>query len=130
MANLKIYLKKAAKLPPRILIKKVYRKIDNKIYYSIRARRIAKNPIDIDSNIFDNFKPFINFLFDINKKECCIQEFKRLGKEEQIMKQADKLCNHIFNLLGSGDINLGERIKWNEDFKTGFIWENRFCCFF
>jgi len=126
MSNLKIYLKKAAKLPPKILIKKVYRKIDNKIYYSIRAKTIAKNPIDIDSNIFNNFKPNIAFIFDINKKERYIQELKKSGKEEQIIKQADKICNHIFNLLGSEDINLGKEIKWNEDFKTGFIWKNTF----
>ncbi len=127
MSNLKIYLKKATKLPPKILIKKVYRKIDNKIYYSIRAKKIAKNPINMDSNIFESFEPTINFLFDINnKKEHYIQELKKLGKEEEIIKQADKICNHIFNLLGSGDINLGKDIKWNEDFKTGFIWENKF----
>ena len=127
MSNLKIYLKKSTKLPPKILIKKVYRKIDNKIYYSIRAKKVAKNPIDIDSNIFDNFKPTTNFLFDINnKKERYIQEFRKSGKEKQIIKQANKLCNHIFNLLGSGDINLGKEIKWNEDFKSSFIWENTF----
>ena len=61
MSDFKIYLKKAAKLPPRILIKKAYRKINNEIYYSMRAKKIAKNPIDIDSNIFNNFKPTINF---------------------------------------------------------------------
>ena len=127
MSNLKIYLKKAAKLPPKILVKKIHRRINNKIYYSIRAKRVAKNPIDIDSNIFENFEPNINFLFDINnKKEHYFQELKKSEKEEQIIKQANKICNHIFNLLGSGDINLGKDIKWNEDFKTGFIWENKF----
>lgn len=127
MSDFKIYLKKAAKLPPRILIKKVYRKINNEIYYSMREKKIVKNPIDIDSNIFNDFKPTIDFLFDINnKKEHYIQELKKSEKEEQIIKQANKICNHIFNLLGSGDINLGEKIKWNEDFKTGFIWENKF----
>ena len=127
MVDFKMYLKKAAKLPPRILIKRVYRKINNEIYYSMRAKKIIKNPIDIDSTIFDNFKPFINFLFDINnKKEHYIQELKKSEKEKQIIKQADKICSHIFNLLGSGDINLGKDIKWNEDFKTGFIWENKF----
>ena len=60
MSDLKSYFKKAIKLPPKILIKKVYRKIDNKIYYSIRAKRVAKNPIDIDSNIFENFESNIN----------------------------------------------------------------------
>ena len=128
MSDFKIYLKKAAKLPPRILIKKIYRKINNEIYYSMRAKKIVKNPIDIDSSIFNNFKPIIDFLFDINnKKEPYIKELKKLGKEEQIVKQANKICNHIFNLLGSRDINLGKDIKWNEDFKTGFIWENKFC---
>ncbi|PKP61720.1 hypothetical protein CVT91_02180 [Candidatus Atribacteria bacterium HGW-Atribacteria-1] len=126
MSVLKKNFKKAIKLPFRVLIRKACEKIGNKIYYFIRAKKIEKNPVDIDSTIFDDFKPFINFLFDINKKEYYIQEFGRLGKEEQIVKQADKLCNHIFNLLGSGDINLGERIKWNEDFKIGFIWENKF----
>ena len=126
MSDLKIYLKKATKLPPKVLIKKVYRKINNRIYYFMRARRVVKNPIDIDLSVFENFKPTINFLFYTDKKEHCIQELKKSGKEEQIVKQANKLCNHIFNLLGSGDINLGEKIKWNEDFKTGFIWENKF----
>jgi len=127
MSDLKIYLKKAAKLPPKILVRKIYRRINNKIYYSIRAKRVAKNPIDIDLSIFENFEPTINLLFDINnKKEHYIQELRKLGKEEQIIKQANKICNHIFNLLGSGDINLGKDIKWNEDFKTGFIWGNKF----
>ena len=127
MIDLKIYFKKAIKLPPKTIIKKIHRRIDNKIYYSIRAKKVAKNPINIDSNIFEKFKPTINFLFDINnKKEYFIQELKKSGKEEQIINQANKICNHIFNLLGSGDINLGKEIKWNEDFKTGFIWENKF----
>jgi len=126
MNDLKICFKKAIKLPPKILVKKIYRRIDNKIYHSIRAKRVAKNPIDIDSKIFNNFKPTIDFIFDINKKEHYIQELKKSGKEEQIIKQANKICNHIFNLLGSGDINLGKDIKWNEDFKTGFIWGNKF----
>jgi len=127
MNDLKIYFKKMVKLSPKTLIKKTYQRIANKIYYSIREKKIVKNPIDIDSNIFNDFKPTIDFLFDINnKKEHYIQELKKSGKEEQIIKQANKICNHIFNLLGSRDINLGKDIKWNEDFKTGFIWENKF----
>lgn len=121
MSDLKKNFKKVIKLPFRALIRKACQKINNEIYYSIHAKKIAKNPTDIDSTIFDDFKPFINFLFDINKKEYYIQEFERLGKKEQIVKQTDKLCNHIFNLLGSGDISLGEKIKWNQDVKTGFI---------
>ena len=127
MSDLKIYFKKMVKLPPKTLIKKIYRRIDNKIYYSMRAKKVAKNPIDIESNIFNDFEPTIKFLFDMNnKKERYIQELKKLEKDEQIIEQSNKTCSHVFNLLGSGDINLGKEIKWNEDFKTGFIWENKF----
>lgn len=122
-----MYLKKIANLPPKILIKKIYRRINTKIYYYMRAKKVAKNHINIESNIFDDFKPAINFIFDIkNRKEFYIREIKKSGRERQIIKQADKICNHIFNLLGSGNISLGKEIKWNEDFKTGFVWENKF----
>ncbi len=39
---------------------------------------------------------------------------------------ADKICQHIFNLLGSGDVEFGEKIDWNSDFKTGWKWENKY----
>src|SRR4030042_2440209 len=98
MSDLKKNFKKAIKLPLRILIKKIFQKIGNKFYYSMQARKIAKNPIDIDSNIFENFEPNINFLFEVNnKKEHYIQELKKSGKEGQIIEQADKIGNHIFN---------------------------------
>lgn len=127
MSDLGTCLKKVTKFPPKMLIKKIYQKIDNIIYYFIRAKRVEKNPINMDLNVFENYEPSINFLFNISdKKKCYIQELKKSGKEKQIIKQADKICNHIFNLLSSGDINLGKDIKWNQDFKTGFIWENKF----
>lgn len=32
---------------------------------------------------------------------------------------ADRVCDHIFDLLGSGPTHLGDRIDWHIDFKTG-----------
>ncbi|MBI2453707.1 hypothetical protein HYV58_00845 [Candidatus Peregrinibacteria bacterium] len=32
-------------------------------------------------------------------------------------KTADRICGHEFDLLGSGTINLGKNIDWQEDFK-------------
>lgn len=45
---------------------------------------------------------------------------------EEILQSAERILKNKFDLLGSGLINLGKDIKWNEDFKTGFIWENSF----
>ena len=41
---------------------------------------------------------------------------------DKIIPRADKICKHIFNLLGSGDVALGEKIDWHCDFKSGYSW--------
>jgi hypothetical protein len=38
------------------------------------------------------------------------------------IKAADKVCAHIFDLLGSGDIFLGYKFDWHSDFKSGYRW--------
>lgn len=44
---------------------------------------------------------------------------------EQIIIEADEICSHNFNLLGSGKKNLGKKIDWHLDFKSGFRWNPR-----
>jgi len=41
---------------------------------------------------------------------------------EQSINDADEICNHVFDLLGSGKTELGKEINWHLDFKTGFRW--------
>ncbi|MDT8716149.1 alginate lyase family protein [Clostridium sp. 19966] len=55
-----------------------------------------------------------------------VQKYLQHENIEKIILDADRICSHIFNLLGSGDIRVEEKIPWNEDFKTNFIWENKF----
>jgi len=38
------------------------------------------------------------------------------------IKEADKICLHIFDLLGSGEVKLGNKINWHCDFKSGYQW--------
>jgi len=38
---------------------------------------------------------------------------------------ADRICDHIFDLLGSGPVSLGPRIDWHRDFKSGYRWDSR-----
>ena len=38
-----------------------------------------------------------------------------------ILAAANKACNHVFALLGSGDVKL-DPIIWNKEIKTGFEW--------
>jgi hypothetical protein len=39
-----------------------------------------------------------------------------------ILEQADAICRHEFYLLGSGPTELGEKIDWHIDFKSGHRW--------
>ena len=43
-----------------------------------------------------------------------------------IFEAAEKALNHDVNLLGSGPIDLGSKIKWNKDYKTDILWENKY----
>ncbi|MDI9408654.1 MAG: alginate lyase family protein [Candidatus Pacebacteria bacterium] len=45
---------------------------------------------------------------------------------QRILKAADRAFNHQVNLLGTGDIHLGNPIKWNVDFKVNKCWKNQF----
>jgi len=40
-----------------------------------------------------------------------------------ILARADRVLAHRFDLLGSGDKDLGPRLPWHADFKTGHQWE-------
>ena len=41
---------------------------------------------------------------------------------EALLKKAEGICAHRFDLLGSGECYLGDSIDWHSDFKTGFRW--------
>src|ERR1044071_3124802 len=39
--------------------------------------------------------------------------------------KAQEALDHIFDLLGSGPVPLGQEIDWHRDFKTGRAWPSR-----
>jgi hypothetical protein len=50
--------------------------------------------------------------------------YQRVPEERQSCVQAaDRLCDHLFDLLGSGPHELGKTIDWHRDFKSGFRWD-------
>ncbi|OFX14214.1 MAG: hypothetical protein A2Z18_08015, partial [Armatimonadetes bacterium RBG_16_58_9] len=42
--------------------------------------------------------------------------------EADIVAAADEVCDHVFDLLGSGKKALGDPIDWHTDFKSGKSW--------
>src|SRR3954453_865923 len=51
-------------------------------------------------------------------------ELERLSDDQRarLLGVADRVCSHVFDLLGSGPRHLGERIDWHEDFKANRRW--------
>ncbi len=43
--------------------------------------------------------------------------------KERIICQAEEVLDHRFDLLGSGKVDLGPKIDWHRDFKSGYRWE-------
>ncbi|HEB12255.1 MAG TPA: alginate lyase family protein, partial [Actinobacteria bacterium] len=41
---------------------------------------------------------------------------------QEIITGADRVLDHIFEFLGSGPVELGKKINWHRDFKSGKVW--------
>lgn len=63
------------------------------------------------------------FFFD-PREESLIEDLRRLLplSKASTIEEANKICNHIFDLLGSGQAYLGPKINWQEDFKAKKTW--------
>lgn len=49
------------------------------------------------------------------------------GLLEATIESAGHVCNHVFDLLGSGPMALGGTIDWHRDFKSGYRWNSDLC---
>lgn len=97
-------------------------------YFIMQLKKIKKNisnPKKIKN--IDSYISKMNFFYNIGSKSK-IKDFYTRNKEIElkILKDANNILKHKFDLLGSGMVDLGENIRWNQDFKSGFVWENEF----
>ena len=49
------------------------------------------------------------------------------GDRERVLQLAARALSHRVNLLGSGDVDLGEVIDWHRDYKSGYSWPRGYC---
>jgi len=65
------------------------------------------------------------FFFNPDDKDKIVETVRKEYPEsiEQTINDADEICHHIFDLLGSGKTKLGKEIDWHLDFKSGFRWD-------
>lgn len=151
MRNIRFYILRIKELPVRILLKKVLIKPIAFIFYKTQGLKVKfshfeisdmkflENLAEIDSlpEVIENIRgERPSFFIDISLRKDVITRIKEVFPElqKQIVSDADKICLHVFDILGSGDSNLSEFIEthggrencsylpWHFDFKTGYRW--------
>lgn len=139
--NVLKFIKKAREKPMRYIIWKVCHLIelrwkrrkykDFKRYYSFNAFcrecgfNVNQSDILAKYFLFDN-----NFRFYRkwdSHKDIADDVLTRYPESiDGVVHCANDICNHIFDLLGSGPVNLGDKINWYCDFKTGRCWPPKY----
>ena len=108
--------------------------IKNKIPFRSHLRKLKENIRRL--KVFLIFKVFEKKVVDLRDVEEVINNIRNgnvakffidqvIGeflKSDNIVKEADEICLHNFDLLGSGTMNLGKKINWHCDFKSGHCW--------
>jgi len=151
MKNIRLYFERARELPLKVAMEKALTKpftiVTQKIE-KVRAR-LSLNHISDDQFLkslegFTSFQGAIDhikrerpkFFIDPSLKGELLSLIQRefSQHEDQIIAEADRVCSHIFDLLGSGDIDLDKFMEehggrevcgylpWHFDFKTGYRW--------
>ena len=130
------YLYKVYTLPPDVAIRKAFNKIKLKA-----ADTVSKISAHLFGTEISN-KEFLRVvkledLQAVRKLFCSKKNLWCLASQEEIIPvirkyfpeasskiiaAADKICEHTFDLLGSGEVSLGKTIDWHMDFKTGYRW--------
>lgn len=102
----------------------------------LKAKRTAKiiSKVELVKCLKED-KSIHNFLLNFRSREkplFFIDEINTklpkeiLAQSEEVIKDADEICAHAFDLLGSGKRKVdtqGGKIDWHKDFKSGMNWD-------
>lgn len=71
----------------------------------------------VSSKSYQRFNPFFT-----RAQLSLISQLVTTEEKTALIGYADKVCNHVFDLLGSGPVALGDPINWQQDFISGRVW--------
>jgi len=155
-SKLKYYIHKAKTLPPDVMIKKSFSEIKGrtlgaieKIYVNVFGTKITDEEfLEIFCNSeyrFHNLEELQRhyrqrrepkFFIGPTQRDKIVKIIQNSFPEsiKRTVKDADQICDHVFDLLGSGPTKLKNQktkfnkenryksIDWHVDFKTGYKW--------
>src|SRR5690606_38165951 len=111
-------------IPSRDLPRVVWRRIRREI----RARTAPREPraIEVGASVHHIARHFHEretprFFALVPEHAALTAQFFPEAREVAL-DQAEHILAHRFDLLGSGEVELGEAIDWHTDFKSGHTW--------
>jgi uncharacterized heparinase superfamily protein len=63
------------------------------------------------------------FFHPRNQKDFFLNQLTKTQDEESILSDAQDVLDNRFDTLGSGKVDLGVKINWHRDFKSGKVWD-------
>ncbi|WP_136604504.1 alginate lyase family protein [Paenibacillus dokdonensis] len=126
MSSVQTQIRRLKEMPFRAAMKKIAGKAIQEARFAYRQYRISRSPITLRPELFRSFETTSTFLFDPLSREHYVNLLKKEEMDQEIIHDAERICAHVFDLLGSGETSLGPSLPWHEDFKTGFRWDNKF----
>jgi len=136
--HMKRWISAALRLPPHLLALKLLVKAKIYVRYKLRKYRLLLRPLAISDTelmrvfglegIEDIDGRLVSPIVECELRSRMVPLHRSLypHTEEGIVEEAEKTCNHVFDLLGSGETGLGQRIDWHKDFKTDKIWPPKY----
>ncbi|WP_233147170.1 alginate lyase family protein [Paenibacillus selenitireducens] len=119
-------VKRLKGMPLHKAVRKIAGKAAQETKFVYRNYRIRYAPIQLNPLLFHGFRSSSRFLFDPQDQGQINAFLKEAQLDQSIIEDAERICSHRFNLLGSGETQLGRSLPWHEDFKTNFRWEPKF----
>lgn len=104
------------------LRQKLFRREVEASSFSGRKIVLPKLTIDLSEGIFKKNYPFKYFNSEVEKHEI-IALIELLESKDEIISEAEKILNNLYDICCSGDIYLGEVINWHCDYKSGYEWQ-------
>lgn len=88
---------------------------DRKCYHRLKTGKKAKE-------IIDDYKKYA-FWSEVDDPCSFFKKTLVKNEGEALCQAAEKAVAHCFNLLGSGDRELGKDIDWHHDLSSGYRWD-------
>lgn len=126
--------RKAVRTPPRVLASRInqeVRVVGERMTLRGRPARLTGAPFlraTRSSSIDELWERLAARPFPAVTSGLDAEAYERMcpGERARILKAADKAVRHEVDLLGSGPVELGEKIDWHCDYKTGLSWPMSF----